>query len=588
MFNIITQRLLWKEFRAQQLVWIAIAGELVLLQLWWGIKGHEFADLNLFSMAFVLTGVFAMTTSALLFAGESEAKTDLFLRQLPLTPRQLIGAKLLYGGLAVAAFLLFAVVSTFIAGQMAGKYGGDITTPLGDPSLFALSIFGLTAWGLFYSLLTRKVLWTVIGAAATEIVLGGIVHSLLLTELRWPEWVFYAIYTVIIATVVTADAWLLKRWCASEAISTPIVTFETDAAATAPAPETPLPWLNTFRWSCLTGMVSGICVMLLLVIEVNIRGRGFFSVKDERAILGGGTLLGFLIAMAVSWLRSRALASDSPVAKTHSRNGYVRVPSLQRTGEMLGMCVLALVAFVLGCVSAYATLGIFVSLLLIIPPSLLQPSVGYMLGLATITAFSTGVAILWGDQWLRSALNHGTSGWLVAMQMIHAIPHRAARRVGPLLWIEVRRAVPVLLVGWVLLTLIGFYGWYHWNMPEHAILSYFAIVIAALVCGLLTLLPDRSHGTLAFLTERGVSSTKIMLSKVFVWGGTLLLMLIPPLMQGRVVGILDNHGQVVPIALDGPLAADGPFIQWESAPSPANHLFVLLLGTFTIGVLAAA
>ena len=166
MFNIITQRLLWKEFRAQQLVWIAIAGELVLLQLWWGIKGHEYADVNLFSMAFVLTGVFAMTTCALLFAGESEAKTDLFLRQLPITPRQLIGGKLLYGGLAVVVFLVFALLSTLLAGQMAGKYGGDSSSLMGDPSVFATSVVGMMAWGLFYSLLTRKVLWTVIGASS--------------------------------------------------------------------------------------------------------------------------------------------------------------------------------------------------------------------------------------------------------------------------------------------------------------------------------------------------------------------------------------------------------------------------------------
>lgn len=585
MFNIITQRLLWKEFRAQQMVWIAIAGELVLLQLWWGIKGHEYADVNLFSMAFVLTGVFAMTTCALLFAGESEAKTDLFLRQLPITPRQLIGGKLLYGGLAVVVFLWFAVLSSLLAGQMAGKYGGDASSLMGDPSVFALSIVGLAAWGLFYSLVTRKVLWTVIGAALTEIILGGIVHSMILADYHLPEWVFYSIYTVIIAAVVAVDAWLLRRWCASEAISTPIVTPETDAAATALVPEASLPWLNVFRWSCFTGMVSGICVMLLLVIEVNIRERSSFSVKGEQAILGGGTLLGVLIAMSVLWLRSRTSAGDTPVAMTHTLNGYVRVPSLQRTGAMLGMCVLAPVAFVLGCVFTYATLGIFVSLLLIIPPSLLQPGVGYMLCLATFTAFSTGVAILWGAQWLRSALDHGTSGWLLAMQMIHAIPHRAARRLGPLLWIEVRRALPVLLVGWVLLALIG---WYRWDMVDYAAFSYIAIVIAALVCGLLTLLPDRSHGTLAFLTERGVSSTKIILSKVFVWGGTLLIMLIPPLLQGRVWEMLDIP-TLTPQIAHGLYATQGsPLINMVSAPSPARYLLVQLLGTFTIGVVAAA
>ncbi len=240
--------------------------------------------------------------------------------------------------------------------------------------------------------------------------------------------------------------------------------------------------------------------------------------------------------------------------------------------------------FCLGVICCYASLGFIVSLFLL-PASLSQPGFGYTLGLATVTALGSGAALWGGDQWLQSMQRSGPFGWLSLLQQIHAVRNRAVQRLGPLLWIEVRRALPVLLVGWVLLTLIG---WYRLEMPDHGFFSYIAIVLASLVCGLLTLLPDRSHGTLAFLTERGVSSTKIMLSKVLVWGGTLLLMLIPPLLQGRVWKLLDNPSQTVPQIVDGLFAARGPYINIISAPSPANHLFVLLLGTFTIGVLAAA
>ncbi len=586
MFNIITQRLLWKEFRAQQLVWIAIAGELVLLQLWWGIKGHEYADLNLFSMAFVLTGVFAMTTSALLFAGESEAKTDGFLRQLPITPRQLIGGKLLYGGLALVAFLVFALLSTLIAGQMAGKYGGDASSPMGDPSVFALSIVGLAAWGLFYSLWTRKVLWTVIGAALTEIILGGIVHSLILGEYRWPDWVFYMIYAGIIATVVAIDARLLAKWCAGEQATSPTpLSMFAHSGEVASASDCSLPWLNAYRWSCLTGVCAGLGIIFLLVFEVNIRGKTVFHREDTLFVFGGGTCLGLLFAGAAAWLRSRSPATGSHQPVSSSPIGYIRVPTLRQVGAMFALGGLSLLVFCLGVICCYASLGFIVSLFLL-PASLSQPGLGYTLGLATVTALGSGAALWGGDQWLQSMQRSGTFEWLHLLQQIHAVRHRAVQRIGPLLWIEARRALPFLLVGWVLLTLIG---WYRPEMGDYGALSYFAIVIAALVCGLLTLLPDRTHGTLAFLTERGVSSTKIILSKLIVWGGTLLLMLSPPLLQGRVWKILDNPSQTVPQIANGLFAAQGgPYIIMGSAPSTSQYLFVLLLGTFTIGVLAAA
>ncbi len=52
--------------------------------VWWRHHRHRSVDLNLLSVAFVLTGVFALTSSARCCLPESsEAKTDLFLRQMP-------------------------------------------------------------------------------------------------------------------------------------------------------------------------------------------------------------------------------------------------------------------------------------------------------------------------------------------------------------------------------------------------------------------------------------------------------------------------------------------------------------------------
>lgn len=267
MFNTAISRLLWKEFRAQQAVWIAMAAELVLLQFWWGTIGHRSVDLNLLSMAFVLTGVFAMTSSALLFAGESEAKTDLFLRQMPFRRSDLIRGKLLFAVLAVVAFLVFSLVSTFIAGQMAGRYGGDITSLLGDPTLFGTSIIGMWAWGLFYSLLTRKVVWTVVGAALTQIALGGFVHSGILNDFHVPNWSLYLLDLVIVLSVLAADGWLLQRWCSGEsADQRSLNAVPSEGGVNLRIAEAPLPWLSAYYWSSLLGIVTALSLLLTFVL----------------------------------------------------------------------------------------------------------------------------------------------------------------------------------------------------------------------------------------------------------------------------------------------------------------------------------
>lgn len=591
MFNTAITRLLWKEFRAQQAVWIAMAAELVLLQFWWGTIGHRSVDLNLLSVAFVLTGVFAMTSSALLFAGESEAKTDHFLRQMPFRRSELIQGKLLFATFAVAAFLVFSLVTTFIAGQMAGRYAGDSSSFLDDPGVFGSSIAGMWAWGLFYSLLTRRVVWTVVGAALTQILVGGLIHSGILNDLHLPDWSLYVVDQVVVLCVLAVDFWLLQRWCAGEAAdSRPLSVLVPVSGSSSRVPDAPLPWLSLFRWSFVTGVTTGLYVMFLFF---SVAKFGEMSVWDRRSILwvlGSSCVLSCITVFAISRARRALAGVDS--ARASSPMGLLDQPfTLRRCGSLLGLGGLSLLAYVLGftaCYASVATLAMMIAKLVFPGPSIFWSEIAGFL----LTAIGSSFTLWFGDQWIKTGTLRGTGGWLSLLQRLLSVRSGSLRRISPLLWIEARRAFPIVLGGWVVLTLIGLY---RPEMPGSAVFSYFGICCAALFCGLMTILPDRSQGTLAFLTERGVSPIRVLGTKALIWSGSLALMMIPPLViQARISRLILSPNvtaiQQYESQIGLPFHEELHLTDWHSptVATPAWHLVSLLGGAFLIGMLTAS
>lgn len=117
--------------------------------------------------------------------------------------------------------------------------------------------------------------------------------------------------------------------------------------------------------------------------------------------------------------------------------------------------------------------------------------------------------------------------------------------------------------------------------------SILAIAIAALVCGLMTLLPDRTQGTLAFFAERGVSASWILRSKLAVWWVALLVMIIPLLvMRPDIWSMLKTSAN--PPYNNLPDGTDAYLLSAYAHNSPLLSAFGFLIGIFTIGALAAA
>lgn len=150
--------LLWKEYRLQRSLWIAIAVLGFSIELWISAM-HWFTDdpdqagflMVLYGAALVHAWIYAMGCGAVLFAAERENGTYDFQRALPVPSRQVFGVKVLFALLSTAALLgVLLVLAALVAGW---------TRPASE---------------------TFQVQWGFIGFASLEVLAWTILFSLLL------------------------------------------------------------------------------------------------------------------------------------------------------------------------------------------------------------------------------------------------------------------------------------------------------------------------------------------------------------------------------------------------------------------------
>ncbi|MEO2014483.1 MAG: hypothetical protein ABGZ53_08920, partial [Fuerstiella sp.] len=187
-------------FHVQKGLWIAMAMPIAVV----GFEGysrlvtgdHE-TDFIAYAMvsACVIAFIFLIVSAALLFAGEEEAGTALWLRQLPLKTSTLIGAKLVASIVGTLALPTFAVLTLIIAGLFWGDAGIHLPRFTILPRLpffrntstevlqcWATAIVTLFSVAVVYSLILRKVFpalgcWAVTAFVYTVVVLrtnGGL------------------------------------------------------------------------------------------------------------------------------------------------------------------------------------------------------------------------------------------------------------------------------------------------------------------------------------------------------------------------------------------------------------------------------
>lgn len=581
MFTPAVQRIVWKEFRAQRAIWIGIAFELVILQLVRAFSPDRF-PINLVSLACVLTGIFAMTSSALLFAGESEAQTDGFLRQLPFRSRDLLLGKLGFNIAAVASFLGFSLLTA----KLISDIGVTGRTQVGDYEeviAYANSILGLWAWGIFYSLVTRKVMWTLLGAGLTEIVINAVLHGVL-KGYWYREPTVYAIYRGVVLVALIIDLWLLSRWYVgarvSRVVSHSLAASEVDELTLAPVPT--LPWSRSWTIASRAGIAFGVIWYILLFASAS-ENRGIDSLYLPVIALGClvGAVIGAIVVIGLRTFQLNSSGHSSSVSELRPVSNAFRFSFVLKQAfrllSLFGACILALA---LGIVVGFCNVFLLIVGFVEWPP-------GYeLLFVVSVSVTSTlvGGLVLWGVGRLldSSEKKHTPRLSIRALQFAQSTFQSINRSWGSLLWIEARRALPFLIGGVVVLGTITVL--FSLSIRETRwSLGLISLLIASYTCGLMTILPDRSQGTLSFLIERGVPAWRILASKLVVWGLTLgLLAIIPATNCFSLWGMINKEQAVDQLGTTGMSPTS-----WMVSPATL-FLGGLNAGLFAVGALSAA
>lgn len=581
MFTAAIQRIVWKEFRAQRVIWFGIAFELVILQLVRAFSPDKF-PINLVSLACVLTGIFAMTSSALLFAGESEAQTDGFLRQLPFRSRDLVLGKLGFNIAAVASFLAFSLMAAkLISGiSIAGR------TQVGDYEeavAYANSVLGLWVWGIFYSLLTRKVMWTLLGAALTEIAINAALHGVL-KGYWYAEPTIYAIYHGVLLLAVLVDLWLLSRWYSGVRgmrANSRSMTAST-AGESAVTPARPLPWSTSWKITSRVGVAFGVIWYILLLASSAASHRRPDHFVPVLLLFGViGAVIGSIVVTGIRTI-GEISSGHSTGVNVHDAGsqslGFSMV--LKEACRLLGLFGFSMLALALGIAVGFFgvvfLLGVFLEW---------RPGAEHALVVSGVAAVTFGGGfVLWGvGRLLDSPEKIQTTRLPIrVLQYAQSACQSINRSWGSLIWVEARR-IPLFLMGGVLVLAVIAALLSQSIRETRWSLGLISLAITSYTCGLMTTLPDRSQGTLSFLIERGVPAWRILTAKLAVWGLTLGLLAIIPLIISFPMWEQINQEQEAALLLTTRVGTTS----W--GVSPAMLFFGgLNAGLFSIGALSAA
>ena len=182
----ILHRLVWKELRTLRALWLSLLAMAFVMQLGLARSADNPYQRStwVFAIAFFLPVVYSLAYAAMAFAGEREEGTDQLLCRLAAPPLSLLSTKMLMNALSTAALLaILYLVAWMLAPwqQIWDRLYPDAS--LASQGMLALAWgTGLFSWGLFFSLLIRRVMpcliLATVAAAVTPLVVPAFLELL--------------------------------------------------------------------------------------------------------------------------------------------------------------------------------------------------------------------------------------------------------------------------------------------------------------------------------------------------------------------------------------------------------------------------
>ncbi|MEN6405575.1 MAG: hypothetical protein ABFC77_03800 [Thermoguttaceae bacterium] len=206
-------RTVWKEYRLQRALWIAMALMTVALQwVFFETFSRVNSPLFLFWTAAGLPAFYLLGSGAMLFAGERENGTFEVQRSLPTRAGTVFWGKVVFSMASAAMVLGVASVLAFALS------GWTLHPPQGFSPLAVLVVFGfwgveLFVWSVLFSLRTGQVLLSaVLGIAVVSVYLHLLSLTLSPDAITYGYWLAMPYRAAIAAVVALIDVWLAMRW----------------------------------------------------------------------------------------------------------------------------------------------------------------------------------------------------------------------------------------------------------------------------------------------------------------------------------------------------------------------------------------
>ena len=222
-------RMLWKEYRQQRTLWLAVVllGLVLQLVLRMALASLPEASSVVLGVAVYLVPFYLIGCNAILFAGEREERTSDWLASLAAPPLWTLIAKLGFAVVSslamLGALLLWGMVLCIglrlPSLAMDGSTGPDPEKVLFWATLFCfIGVASLIAWGVLGSLTSRRVLVAVPTALfwwiLTMLVPLALIAVVFGNDIgRWRQALEVISVWTGFGTVVAADVWLGWRWC---------------------------------------------------------------------------------------------------------------------------------------------------------------------------------------------------------------------------------------------------------------------------------------------------------------------------------------------------------------------------------------
>ncbi len=220
MQTLIFRRLIWKEFRQQRDLWIAIALFGLLLQAIVVFTGHLEASrlvVALYSIALGVPVLYALGCGATLFAGEHDNDTFDFQRWLPVASTTVFWSKVTF---ALVSSIVMPVVLVLLA--TIWSRGAIPTRETSAQLVIGSAVAGaeLLAWSVLFSLLLKRTLWVVVLAAGVA-ASAGLATGFATMVFNIPRafdpysaslpWRMVVVMIVVVANVALGRRWL-NEW----------------------------------------------------------------------------------------------------------------------------------------------------------------------------------------------------------------------------------------------------------------------------------------------------------------------------------------------------------------------------------------